>query len=200
MDKWLAAIWLIANSKNGISSHELSRSIGVTQKSGWFLLQRIRLAMQTGTFEKFSGTVEVDETYIGGRARNMHADKRRRKITGTGGTDKTAVTGIKERGGPLRASVVADVRKGTLQAAVRATVEPGSAVYTDAHASYTGLSADYAHETVDHAVEYVRGQVHANGAELLEPAEAQPVRHLRERRAVPLVPVHRRAGLRLQQP
>lgn len=101
LDKWLAAIWLIANSKNEISSHELSRSIGITQKSGWFLLQRIRLAMQTGTFEKFSGTVEVDETYIGGRARNMHADKRRWKITGTGGTDKTAVMGIKERGGPL---------------------------------------------------------------------------------------------------
>src|SRR6266511_3515621 len=88
LDKWLASIWLIANAKNGISSHELARSVGLTQKSAWFVLHRIRLAMQTGTFRKFSGEVEVDETFIGGKARNMHKAERGRKITGTGGKDK----------------------------------------------------------------------------------------------------------------
>src|SRR5438093_3698644 len=98
LDKWLPAIWLAANSKNGISSHELGRALGTTQKSAWFMLHRIRLAMQTGTFNKFSGEVEVDETFIGGRARNMHARVRRQKITGTGGINKTAVLGMIERG------------------------------------------------------------------------------------------------------
>src|SRR4051812_20756992 len=91
LDKWLPAVWLIANSKNGISSHELARSLGVTQKSAWFMLHRIRLAMQTGSFQKLDGEVEVDETFIGGKARNMHKDVRERKITGTGGKDKTTV-------------------------------------------------------------------------------------------------------------
>jgi len=72
LDKWLAAMWMIANSKNGVSSHEMARSLGITQKSGWFLLHRVRLAMQTGTFEKLDGEIEVDETFIGGKARNMH--------------------------------------------------------------------------------------------------------------------------------
>src|SRR5215208_301248 len=99
LDKWLPSVWLIANSKNGISSHELGRALGVTQKSAWFMLHRIRLAMQTGSFEKFDGTVEVDETFIGGKARNMHKHIRRQKITRTGGADKATVVGIIERGG-----------------------------------------------------------------------------------------------------
>src|SRR5438128_256351 len=81
LDKWLPAVWLAANSKNGISSHELGRALGVTQKSAWFMLHRIRLAMQSGTFEMMSGTVEVDETYIGGKARNMHAGERAQKVS-----------------------------------------------------------------------------------------------------------------------
>jgi transposase-like protein len=162
LDKWLPAVWLIANSKNGISSHELGRALGVTQKSAWFMLHRIRLAMQTGTFEKLSGTVEVDETFIGGKARNMSARARRRKITGTGGKDKTAVLGMVERGGEVRAEVIPNVRRGTLQRRVRETVEPGSAVYTDALRSYSGLDADYVHAVVDHAERYVDGQVHTN--------------------------------------
>ncbi len=162
LDKWLPAIWLIANSKNGISSHELGRALGTTQKSAWFMLHRIRLAMQTGTFEKLSGTVEVDETFIGGKARNMSARARRRKITGTGGKDKTAVLGMVERGGEVRAEVIPNVRRGTLQRRVRETVEPGSAVYTDALRSYSGLDADYVHAVVDHAERYVDGQVHTN--------------------------------------
>src|SRR5205085_6868974 len=88
LDKWLAAIWMIANAKNGVSSYEISRAIDVTQKSAWFLLHRIRLAMQTGTFEKLSGEVEVDETYIGGKARFMHKDKREAKIQGRGSVGK----------------------------------------------------------------------------------------------------------------
>ena len=162
LDKWLPAVWLIANSKNGISSHELGRALGVTQKSAWFMLHRIRLAMQTGTFEKLSGTVEVDETFIGGRARNMHARVRKQKISGTGGKDKSAVLGMIERGGTVRAEVVPNVRRSTLHGRVRESVEPGSAVYTDALRSYSGLDTDYIHEVVDHAERYVDGQVHTN--------------------------------------
>src|SRR6266702_2087612 len=92
LDKWLCAFWLIANAKNGISSYELHRSIGVTQKTSWFLLHRIRLAMQDGSIDKFSGRVEADETFIGGRARNMHADKRAKLQAGVVG--KVAVMGL----------------------------------------------------------------------------------------------------------
>jgi transposase-like protein len=103
-DKWLPAMWLIANSKNGISSCELGRSLGITQKSAWFMNHRIRLAMASGTFQKLSGTVETDETYVGGLAKNMHVVDRKRKIHGTGGTDKVAIHGALERGGPLVAT------------------------------------------------------------------------------------------------
>jgi len=165
LDKWLPAIWLIANSKNGISSHELGRALGITQKSAWFMLHRIRLAMQTGNFNKLDGEIEVDESYIGGKARNMHKDVRKRKITGTGVTDKTAVLGIRERGGEVRAGVVPNVRKNTLQPAIRKNVEPGARVYTDTMKAYVGLDGMYEHETVDHAERYVDGRAHTNGLE-----------------------------------
>lgn len=167
LDKWLPAVWLIANSKNGISSHELGRSLGVTQKSAWFMLHRIRLAMQTGTFEKLDGEVEVDETFIGGKARNMHKRERISKMGSatTGYAHKTIVAGARQRDGEVRAAVVPNIHKGTLQAHVRENVEPGSAVYSDALRSYSGLAADYAHEVVDHAETYVDGQVHTNGIE-----------------------------------
>jgi transposase-like protein len=165
LDKWLPAIWLIANSKNGISSHELARSLDITQKSAWFMLHRIRLAMQTGSFDKLDGTVEVDETFIGGKARNMHKDVRKKKITGTGGKDKTAVAGVLQRGGEVRATVIPDRKKKTLQATVKAHVAPGASVYTDTLSSYSGLSAEFDHETVDHAECYVDGRVHTNGIE-----------------------------------
>ena len=162
LDKWLPAVWLIANSKNGISSHELGRALGTTQKSAWFMLHRIRLAMQTGSFEKFSGIVEVDETYIGGKARNMHKSVRKHKIHGTGGTDKAKVLGMIERGGKVRAAVVPDTKRSTLQGHVREAVVPGTSVFSDAHNGYRGLGADYDHRVVDHAVLYVDGQVHTN--------------------------------------
>jgi hypothetical protein len=132
LDKWLTAMWMIANDKNGISSWELHRVIGITQKTAWFMLQRIRLAMQTGTFEKVIGRVEVDETFIGGKARNMHKWVREEKITGTGGKDKTMVVGVLQRGGKVRATVTDSRRKKSLQAHVREHVEPGAEVFTDA--------------------------------------------------------------------
>jgi transposase-like protein len=165
LDKWLAAMWMIANSKNGASSHEMGRSLGITQKSAWFLLHRIRLAMQTGTFAKLDGEIEVDETFIGGKARNMHKNVRARKITGTGGKDKAIVAGVLQRGGEIRAVVVPDTRRATLQAGVREHVEKGSAVYSDAFKSYIGLAGEYDHKVVDHAERYVDGQVHVNGVE-----------------------------------
>src|SRR5438094_464994 len=130
LDKWLPAIWLITNAKNGISSHELHRAIKVTQKTAWFMLHRIRLAMQNGTFDKLSGTVEADETFIGGKARNMHKGKR--KVKGTGHVGKAIVMGLLDReAGHVRAAVVPGTRKHTLQAEVEENVEPGSEVFTD---------------------------------------------------------------------
>ncbi len=115
LDKWLTALWLLTNCKNGISSCELARDLDVTQKTAWFMLHRIRLAMQDETFgSKLGGEVEVDETFIGGKARNMHLDKRERRITGTGGKDKTIVFGALERGGKVRTMVVADRKRARL--------------------------------------------------------------------------------------
>jgi transposase-like protein len=165
LDKWLVSIWLIANSKNGISSYELARSVGITQKSAWFVLQRIRLAMQTGSFEKFTGTVEVDETFVGGKAKNMHAS-RRATLKGRGGIDKTVVMGVLERGGNVHAEVVPDTRVKSLEPVVHANVEAGATVYSDSLATYNGLDWYYDHDTVDHgAHKYVNGQVHTNGIE-----------------------------------
>jgi len=129
LDKWFTAMWLIANCKNGISSYEIARDIGVTQKTGWFMLHRIRLAMQTGSFEKFGagGPVEADETFIGGLARNMHADKKAEKIHGTGGAGKELVMGLLDREtGKVRVKHVANRKRHTLQEEVRANVEAGS--------------------------------------------------------------------------
>jgi transposase-like protein len=164
LDKWLPAVWLAANSKNGISSHELGRALGITQKSAWFMLHRIRLAMRSGSFTMLSGTVEVDETFIGGKARNMHAAERKAKFGKAKhpATHKTAVVGMIERGGKVRAQVIADVKRRTLQSYVHDSVAPGSAVYTDALPSYTGLEHDFDHRTVDHAIQYVDGNVHTN--------------------------------------
>ena len=165
LDKWLPAVWLIANCKNGISSYELAGHLGVQQKSAWFMLHRIRLAMQTGTFEKLSGQVEADETYIGGKARNMHKDKRAEKITGRGMSGKVAVMGLLERHGKVKTKVVPDTTSRTLQVEVRENVEPGSEVHTDALKSYRGLVPEYVHNVVDHAERYVNGHVHVNSLE-----------------------------------
>lgn len=164
LDKWLAAIWMITNAKNGISSYEIHRALGVTQKTAWFLLHRIRLAMQSGTFEKLSGQVEVDETYIGGLSRNMHRDKRG-KLGGTGGSGKVAVMGLLERNGKVRAKVIGNNKRETLHSEVREHVEAGAELFTDSWVSYNGLDADYIHKVINHAEKYVDGQIHTNGIE-----------------------------------
>jgi transposase-like protein len=166
LEKWLPAMWLVVNAKNGISSMEISRSLGITQKSAWHMAHRIRFALHQGSFDSMlSGEVEADETFIGGKARNMHISKRERRITGTGGKDKTAVMGLLERGGKVRTAVVPNRKRHALQAQVKKHVKAGSALYTDALLSYGGLASDYAHEVVDHAVQYVNGRVHTNGLE-----------------------------------
>jgi len=163
LDKWLAAIWLITNAKNGVSSCEIARALGITQKSAWFVLHRVRIAMQMGTLEKAKGPVEVDETFIGGKEINKHSQKRRN--SGRGAVGKAIVMGILERGGAVRAKVIANTKKRTLHAEVRANVVEGSEVHTDALASYQGLSDAYVHQVINHALEYVRGTVTTNGME-----------------------------------
>jgi transposase-like protein len=170
LGKWFAAIWMVANCKNGISSYEMHRALGVTQKTAWFMDHRVRLAMKTGSFLKMSGEVEADERYIGGLAKNMHKDRRERTIKGTGGSGKEAVLGIVERGtenttSRIKASHVRNVRGNTLKPEVRANVEPGTTVYTDALKSYLGLSDAYDHQTIDHAIEFVNGNIHTNNVE-----------------------------------
>src|ERR1700687_5069128 len=140
LDKWLTAMWQVVNCKNGISSCEIARAIGITQKSAWFMDHRIRCMLGLESPNKLSGHVEADESFIGGKARNMHAGKRARKITGTGGKDKTAVMGILERGGKVRTKVVDNTKKKTLQAEIREHVLAGSALFTDSLKSYEGLT------------------------------------------------------------
>jgi transposase-like protein len=168
LEKWLPAVWLVVNCKNGISSYELHRALGVTQKSAWFMLHRIRLAMQSKSFSKIGGNggeVEADETFIGGKARNMHLAQRKRRITGTGGKDKSIVFGVLERGGQVRASVVPNRRMETVQPEIKKHVQAGAALYTDEWPAYRGLQGDYAHQVIDHAVKYVDGRIHTNGLE-----------------------------------
>jgi transposase-like protein len=132
LDKWLTAMWQIVNCKNGISSYEVHRAIGITEKSAWFLDHQIRLALTMGSFNKLSGQIEADETFIGGKARNMHKAARAKKVTGTGGKDKTAVLGIMERGGKVVTKVIDNTKKKILQKEVREHVLAGSALFTDA--------------------------------------------------------------------
>jgi transposase-like protein len=172
LEKWLPALWLVVNCKNGISSCELARDLGVTQKSAWFMAHRLRYALKSGGFAPFSGECEADETFIGGKARNMHMSERKRRITGSGPVDKTAVMGILQRGNKDKGthskvitSVLPNRRKKAIHAEVKASVQAGAALYSDALKSYDGLESEYAHKVVDHAVHYVDGKVHTNGLE-----------------------------------
>lgn len=168
LDKWLPAMWMIASNRNGISSWELHRALGVTQKTAWFMLHRIRLAMQDeGHGGKLGGEVEVDETYIGGKARNMHKARKQRVLEGKGGghTHKAGVQGMLQRGGKIRTAVIEDSTFATLVPNVWQNVERGSQVYTDEAKAYFGLQADYDHDVVNHLECYVNGNVHTNGLE-----------------------------------
>ena len=169
LDKWLVAMWLVVNCKNGVSSYEVHRAIGVSQKTAWFMDHRIRFALGMSAGNQMSGECEADETFIGGKARNMHIEKRKRRITCSGPHDKVAVIGILERGGKgesrVRTAVVPNRRKKALQEEVRKHVQAGSALYTDALRSYDGMERHYAHQIIDHAEKYVDGRVHTNGLE-----------------------------------
>src|ERR1700677_1154983 len=145
IDKWLVALWLIVNCKNGVSSCEVAKDIGVTQKSAWFLNHRIRMAVHNGSIEKASGHVEADETFISGNARETHVAELELRIT--------------------RTSVIPNRKKKALQSEVRKHGEAGAALYTDALMSYEGLATDYAHQVVDRSVRYVDGNVHTNTLE-----------------------------------
>jgi transposase-like protein len=172
LSKWLPAMWMLVNCKNGVSSYEIARDIGVTQKSSWFMLHRLRLAITAKSFNKMGGTVEIDETFIGGKARNMHIGKKkrlqlsqRRSMVG-----KVAVMGLLDRHGKdgvsqFRTVVLPGRSKGTLQGTVRDHVSKGSTVNTDALRFYLGLKGDYVHNLIDHAETYVDGQIHTNGCE-----------------------------------
>ena len=175
LDKWMPAFWLLANCKNGISSYELHRALGVTQKSAWFMLHRIRLAMDLESMAKMGGPeggpVEVDETFVGGKIRNMHRSKVREKykgmpVTGHAPT-KAVVMGMRDRETrQVRAKVIPNVKRETLQNEILANVEKKSTVYTDQHVGYYNLAAqDFVHDIVNHMEEYVRGNVHTQGIE-----------------------------------
>jgi transposase-like protein len=142
LEKWLPTAWLIINCKNGISSYEVHRGLGVTQKTAWFMLHRIRLAIQNGDFSKLSGEVEADETYIGGKAYNMNNTRHRKTIFGTGWKGKEIVMGLLERKGKVRLKHIYNAKKKTVQGEIRQHVEKGSQVFTDALKSYNGLNQD----------------------------------------------------------
>lgn len=174
LSKWLPAIWMLANAKNGVSSYELGRALGVTQKTAWFMLHRIRLAMQSESNGRLGGEVEIDETYIGGQARFMPRERHKRVMRGrkAGNVGKTAVMGVLSRDARKGVSTVRAevsptprVHKKQARAFVESHVEPGATIYTDQLKSYIQLREDYDHKVIDHAKEYARGQVHINGLE-----------------------------------
>ena len=170
LDKWMTAMWLLANCKNGISSYEIGRDIGVTQKSAWFMLQRIRLAMKNKSVLKLGfqgGPVEMDETLVGGKLKNMHKSKKP-KGTGhsgkaVGAMAKTIVVGMLERKGRVRAEVIMERSHLPLRAVANKHIAPGASLVTDEWGGYKGIN--FEHAIINHAVEYVNGQVHTNGIE-----------------------------------
>jgi len=172
LEKWLAALWLEVNSKNSVSSYEAHRALGVTQKSAWFMLHRLRTALRAGSLERIGGNgpIEADETYVGGLARNMHFSRRGKTIKGTGPAGKTIVMGLLgrhsgKRRSQFRTEVVKNNDEQTLHAIIHKNVVPGSEVFTDSLASYRGLDPQFLHDFVDHAEKYVDGIVHTNGME-----------------------------------
>lgn len=166
LDKWLITLWMLVNCKNGISSYEVASTVGVTQKSAWFMLQRLRKVLQDEDRTKLNGQIEVDGSFIGGKARNMH-NKKRRKMMARSSRGKTIVMGLLKRGGQIRTAVIPDRHKPVMQSFIRDNVEVGSEVITDEFVGYMGLDNEYAHSVINHAAEYVKGHVHTNSLENL---------------------------------
>jgi transposase-like protein len=167
LEKWLPAFWLLANCKNGISSYELHRALGVTQKTAWFMLHRIRMAFDNEIPSQLGGNggpVEIDETFVGGKVRNMHKSKRP-KDASQGGKGKAVVLGMLERGGKVRAKVIKNRGKVNVAPVLKENVAPGSHVITDEFSVYPFVVDAYTHEVINHAMEYVRDHVHTNGIE-----------------------------------
>ena len=162
LDKWFPAMWLLCNAKNGISSYEIARALGVTQKTAWFMLHRIRWAMRTNSFVKMGGPeggpVEVDECYVGGKLKNMHASRRNKLKLGLHGDNKIAVMGMLDRETrQVRTRLLGEVTREELQREILLQVEKGSVVYTDNHTGYDRLKTqEFVHDTVNHMQEYVR--------------------------------------------
>jgi transposase-like protein len=171
LDKWLTALWMLVNCRNGVSSYEVARDLGITQKSAWFVLHRLRFAMQTGSITKLGGNgapVEVDETFIGGKARFMHKSKRERLSRDggmQGGHGKAVVMGLLERGGKVKTAVIPHRKHNVPEKIVRDLVEPGAEVHTDEFMGYNNLKDGYLHKVVNHLEGYVRENVHTNGIE-----------------------------------
>lgn len=170
LDKWFVAMWFVANCKNGISSHELGRALGVTQKTAWFMCHRIREAMQIEDPEKFKGPTEADTTYIGGKAASMHREVKERKIKGRGASGKAIVTGVLKRTNKrypsqVRCEVAGADDAAKLLPVVRRNVQFGEEVFTDSATAYSGLADTQIHRAVDHSVRYAEGIVHVNGME-----------------------------------
>jgi len=167
LDIWLIAYWMLCNCKNGVSSYEISRELGIAQKSAWHLLHRLRFGLQSnegGKLGSGGAIVEVDESFIGGKARNMHKAKRKKAMEYRH-KGKVVVMGILERGGKVRTKVVDDRDKATLQGNVKLNVEPGAKVMTDELLAYWGLEEEYEHKVINHAMEYVKGEIHTNSME-----------------------------------
>ncbi len=167
LDKWLMATWMLANCKNGISSYEIARAIGVTQKSAWFMLQRIRLAMTDVEAAKLgnSAPVEIDETFVGGKVKNMHKSKRVKGLNYSAGNGKAIVLGMVERGGKVIAGVIEDRTKKNMVGPIHGAIESGSHIITDEHATYPFVAGPYKHDVINHLEGYVRGMVHTNNIE-----------------------------------
>lgn len=165
LSKWLPVMWMLSNCKNGVSSYEIHRAIGVTQKTAWFMLQRGRLAMQ-GDGEKLSGHVEADETFVGGKVTNMHRrSKRNIQAKNDGNWGKTVVLGLLEREGRVKAAVAPTRKHYDVHKNVMANVEEGSTLFTDEYNAYQSLPGEFTHEIINKLEGYVKGRVHVNGME-----------------------------------
>src|SRR3984885_12381345 len=167
LDKWMVAMWMLANCKNGVSSYEIARSIGITQKSAWHMMHRIRKAMTDIGSEKLGGNgpVEIDETFVGGKVKNMHKSKRIKGLNFSAGNGKTIVMGMLERGGRVRAGVISDRKSHTMRPALYGNVAAGAHIITDEHSTYPFIAQPYVHEIINHIEGYVRDHVHTNGIE-----------------------------------